>query len=74
MWVWYTPPDKGCTYGPPERCWEPSGAELEPLDPDCPHCNEEFDEDDVDRMLLQIEEDERDMADGPEEEREDDAE
>ena len=58
--VLYTPADKGRTYGPPERCWEPSAAELETVRPECQSCGEEFTEADVDRMLLEVEAEEAD--------------
>ena len=54
--AWYSPGEKGSTYGPPEQCFEAHGSCLETAEPECEQCGEEFDDDDVDKMLANHEE------------------
>lgn len=54
---------KGNTYGPPEACEPPYGADLDYEDDVCPKCGRKFTDKDVDRWIEKIEEEEEDSRD-----------
>ena len=57
--VVFTPELKAKTYGPPERCYEGEPAEID-APANCPHCGTEILEEDEERWLEEMEEEEGD--------------
>ena len=61
--VAYYPGSRGRTYGPPEKCEPPYGADLDYEHDECPDCGRKFSDKDVDNWLEEIEEGERERPD-----------
>ena len=55
----YTPPLAGRTYGPPERCYEAEPGDLD-APGNCPHCGTVIEDEDIERWLCEIEEEDDD--------------
>lgn len=60
--VAFYPGSPGKTYGRPEDCYPPEGADLDYEDPECKACRYEFTPKDVYRWIEEIEEEQKSYA------------